>query len=1028
MQSWPRFWNGCTIAGKLKLSFGVLFILFLLIVGTWSWSLELVRRSEAEITRCREIESIVYDMDRKMEKAKRLHRDFFLYYPRIGLAEAHLQYVQPSVRMAAQAAEESAELQKKIQAAGVSHTLGRRNVDVNLYLSSARRFADTSVESVEQVTRLAAPEQGLEARFESLAAVLAGKAAGSPAAKDRMQEVMSSYLQYKVSRKRHDMQSAFNALFILRRDLQIPGLHELAESREVEKMLDSLKQLGDEILATDQVVQQLFNDFSLQVQNTSQVSQNLVDISREEVARAQREVVETHRTATLLIAVLTFLAMLFGGLVSFAMHRSIAGRIAALTSSAARLRRGHLDVAVAEDSTDEVGQLGRTFNMMAGRIKELVDYLEAKVAERTRQLAESERRFRRIASELPNIAVMGFGPARQVLFWNQACEKLYGYAAAEAVGSSLEALLCESGREEELVGRLARWIERGEVLPPAEELFRDRRGGPVQVFVSWVTIQPKGFPREFYAIHIDLGDLKKAQEESALRQSFYRNLFDHTSSGVVVLAAAGGGADFMVKDCNNSFVRIEGIGREDALDRRLGELFPGPETARAVALIRLVWETRQPASFGPVEALSRTGWRQGHIYAIPTGEVVAIYDDVTKEHQADLERAAIEARLQRAEKMEALGLLAGGVAHDLNNILSGITGYPEILLMQLEHGSSLRKPLEIIRASGQRAAAVVTDLLTVARGIASERKVCSVNDLVREYLDSAEFGKLAADHPGVAWTTRLSDEAGLLACSPIHIKKSLMNLVMNAAEAIAGEGKVVIATARTRVAEGRALVLGVQPGWYAALEVADSGQGISREDLDHIFEPFYTRKVMDRSGSGLGLTVVWNTVQDHGGGIAVDSGPGGTTFTLYFPPAPAGQAEERRQQPEEIPAGSGEKILVVDDEELQLDIARGMLRQLGYEVLTAASGEQAVQLLRHTPVDLLVLDMLMEPGMNGRETYEEIVTLHPGQMALIVSGFSENIEVRRARSLGAGDFLRKPYSLGELARRVRRLLDSRLRN
>ncbi|EKD35336.1 MAG: signal transduction histidine kinase [uncultured bacterium] len=325
---------------------------------------------------------------------------------------------------------------------------------------------------------------------------------------------------------------------------------------------------------------------------------------------------------------------------------------------------------------------------------------------------------------------------------------------------------------------------------------------------------------------------------------------------------------------------------------------------------------------------------------------------------------------------------------------------------------------------------MVADLLTVARGIASERKVCALNVLVREYLESPEYKKLVVGQPGILWTMRLDEDAGQLACSPIHIKKSLMNLVINAAEAIVGAGRIVIATGRATVGRDRAAVLGVDPGSYAVIEVGDSGQGISRDDLDHIFEPFYTKKMMDRSGTGLGLTVVWNTVQDHYGSIAVDSSLGGTTFTLYFPAsADFSRAEtDAPQAIDDLPRGAGETVLVVDDEALQLDIADRMLRQLGYEVLTVASGEQAVQLLNHAMVDLLVLDMLMEPGIDGRETYERILALHPGQKALIVSGFSENSDVKQAKKLGAGGFLQKPYSLKELAKTVRQILDGRMKN
>lgn len=896
MISWPRFWDGLTIAAKLKLSFGVLFFLSVIIVFSWFLSLELEKRSETEIDLCREIENMVLDMDRKLEKAKRLHRDFFLYHARIGLAEAHVQYAQPSVRLVSQAVAISSELRLKIQASGVNHTLGRRNVDLNLYLSSAKRFADTSIQSIELISRLASPEHGLEARFEKLSADVFARAAGLQKMRDQLQAITTFYLQYKVSRKRHVMQSAFNVIYILQQDIAMPGLSELAEPREVDEMLTLLKRLGDEILITDYAIQQVFNDFSLQVQNIASISQALVDSAREEVERARQKVLRTHRTTSFLITALICLALLFGSIVARMIHRSVSGRITDLTESTARMRRGHLDVSVAEDSADEVGQLGKTFNMMAGRIKELVDDLETKVEQRT--------------------------------------------------------------------------------------------------------------------------------EESAIRQSFYRNLFDYTSSGVVVFEAVDDGLDFVIKDCNGSVERIEGIGREDVVDHRLLELFPGPETERALAILRQVRETGRPHHFGPVNSSGRNRncWRQGHVYAIPTGQVVLVYDDVTREHEADLERAAMEARLQRAKKMEAIGLLAGGVAHDLNNILAGITGYPELLMLQLETDSSLRKPLEAIHACGQRAAAVVADLLTVARGIASERRICAMNPLVRDYLDSPEAQKLLSHHPGIAWTTRLSEDLHHLICSPIHIKKSLMNLITNAAEAIEGAGNIVISTRNEMVAPERAVSLGIEPGSYVVLEVADSGQGIEDGDIDHIFEPFYTKKVMERSGTGLGLTVVWNTVQDHGGGVAVESSAGGTIFTLYFPAAEGQFAVDEKADGEDYRAVAGDTVLVVDDEEYQRDITARMLRQLGYEVLAVSSGEQAVQLLQQARVDVLVLDMLMDPGMNGRETYERILRLHPGQKALVVSGFSEDVEVKKAKSIGAGGFLQKPFTMRELAKAVRKTL------
>ncbi|MCI5142793.1 MAG: response regulator, partial [Candidatus Electrothrix sp. ATG1] len=203
-------------------------------------------------------------------------------------------------------------------------------------------------------------------------------------------------------------------------------------------------------------------------------------------------------------------------------------------------------------------------------------------------------------------------------------------------------------------------------------------------------------------------------------------------------------------------------------------------------------------------------------------------------------------------------------------------------------------------------------------------------------------------------------------------------------------------------------------GKYAVLHICDDGPGISAEDQERVFEPFYTKKTMGRSGTGLGLAVVWNTVLDHKGSVSVNSTGGqGTIFTLMFPltDEEVPMTQEREPDIEEL-TGSG-TVMVVDDDIRQLSLAGGMLQVLGYEVIKASSGEEAVQLLAAQPVDLLVLDMLM-PGMNGRHTYEEAKKLYPEQKAIISSGFAADKEVRRTQELGAGIFIKKPYTLKQL--------------
>jgi PAS domain S-box-containing protein len=382
----------------------------------------------------------------------------------------------------------------------------------------------------------------------------------------------------------------------------------------------------------------------------------------------------------------------------------------------------------------------------------------------------------------------------------------------------------------------------------------------------------------------------------------------------------------------------------------------------------------------------------------------------------------MEIQLHRAQKMEAIGLMAGGVAHDLNNILSGIVSYPELLLLQLPEESAMREPLSAIRESGQRAAAVVNDLLTVARGAATVRKPHDLNLLIREYLDSPEYENLKTLNPEMTCEERLLAEDAVISCSPMHIKKTVMNLLINAVESLENGGEILVLTTNLQVQDSSAMQQKLNPGYYVVLTVQDNGSGIAAKDQEHIFEPFYTRKKMGRSGTGLGLSVVWNTVQDHKGKIFVESSDKGTCFQLYFPVIREKRTDQPRQSEEVVSSVNGETILVVDDEPQLRDIACQMLTRLGYNVDSVSSGELALRFLADNSVDLMVIDMQMEPGMNGRETYEKISRLFPGQRAIIASGYSESDEVRAALELGVAGFIKKPYSMDELGRSVREAL------
>ena len=398
-------------------------------------------------------------------------------------------------------------------------------------------------------------------------------------------------------------------------------------------------------------------------------------------------------------------------------------------------------------------------------------------------------------------------------------------------------------------------------------------------------------------------------------------------------------------------------------------------------------------------------------------------EDRVLERTAKLQES--EKQLHRAQKMEAIGMMAGGVAHDLNNILAGIISYPELLLMQLPKDSELRKPIKAIQESGQRAATVVADLLTVARGVATSKESQDIHRLINEYLHSPECEKLHSLYPEITCTTKLEAAYSTIFCSPVHIKKIIMNLVGNSMEAIAGKGTIIVSTRNQQLDNDEALKLNLQPGYYLTLSVQDDGTGIAKENLEHIFEPFFTKKVMGRSGTGLGLAIVWNSMQDHNGRITVKSSEQGTCFDLYFPlNYTQNVVEEEENENTALLIDTNKHILIVDDELQLRDIASKILENIGYQVDSVSSGELAVKFVKDHPVDLVILDMLMEPGMNGRQTYEEILTLYPHQKAIIVSGFSGSDDVQAALQLGVSGFIKKPYTMDALGRAVKDALNS----
>ncbi len=384
------------------------------------------------------------------------------------------------------------------------------------------------------------------------------------------------------------------------------------------------------------------------------------------------------------------------------------------------------------------------------------------------------------------------------------------------------------------------------------------------------------------------------------------------------------------------------------------------------------------------------------------------------------ESKELQSKLMRAQKIEIIGTLAAGVAHDLNNILGGVVSYPELLTIDMPDSNPLKGPLLTIKKAGEKAAAIVQDLLTLARRGVSVNEVLNLNTIISDFLKSPECENILSFHPNIEMDINLDEGLFNISGSGFHLSKIIMNLVSNSAEAMPYGGRIQISTENKYLDKPVSGYENIKEGEYVTLTVSDTGEGIPEADLIKIFEPFYTKKKMGRSGTGLGMTVVWGTVKDHNGYIDIRSAENrGTTIRLYFPASRENVAANKSSMPIDLYRAKGESILIVDDVEEQRIILSRILDKLGYRVIAVSGGEEAIEYMKSSSADLIVLDMIMEPGINGLETYKQILEIHPGQKAVIASGFSETEHVRETLRLGASAYIKKPYSLEKIGRAIK---------
>ncbi|UCF01119.1 MAG: PAS domain S-box protein, partial [Deltaproteobacteria bacterium] len=662
----------------------------------------------------------------------------------------------------------------------------------------------------------------------------------------------------------------------------------------------------------------------------------------------------------------------------------------------------HLEGHIEEKATD----LTKANKQMAREIE------ERRQAEKA--MRESEERYRSLFKNNHMVMLIIDPETADIVDANPAACSFYGWGHEELTSKKITDI--NTLTEEQVFQE----IERAKSEENQHFFFRHRLARneivDVEVFSGPIVLNGKQL---LYSIVNNVTERKQAIEALQASEEKYRTLLETNPDPVVVYDIDGKVVYF-----NPAFTRVFGWSLGERLGKKMDVFVPEeswPETKKMISRV-LGGE-----SFSGIETRRYT--KEGKIIPVSiSGAVLRDTDGNLVGSIIDLrdisEQKNLEGQLQQAQKMEAVGTLAGGIAHDFNNLLQAIQGYTELLLIRKKEGESdWRELQEIIRAS-KRGAELTQQLLTFSRKVESKIIPLDLNQEVGEVRELLErtIPKM------IDVEFKLADNLQMVNADPVQLRQVLMNLAVNAKDAMPEGGKLLIETQSVTLdQEFCRRYAEVTPGDYVLFSISDTGHGMAKETLEHIFDPFYTTKEVGK-GTGLGLAIVYGIIKNHEGYITCYSHPEvGTTFRIYLPtiePESVPVDVLIAPEPEGLARGGSETILLVDDEEFIRELGADVLGRAGYTVLTAGDGENALKLYRQerARIDLVILDLIM-PGMGGRKCLEELLTIDPHTRVLISSGYSPDGPTKGALDTGAKGFVSKPYDTSQLLQLVREILD-----
>ena len=634
-------------------------------------------------------------------------------------------------------------------------------------------------------------------------------------------------------------------------------------------------------------------------------------------------------------------------------------------------------------------------------------------------LAASERRFRSLVQNSSDLVTI-LAPDGTILYASDSAERIVGYSPGDLVGSSLLSYV-DSGGVQTLRGLLQNSNGHTNGSGPIEFRLRRGDGSPVWLEAVGTNLLTDATIRGIVLNARDVSERKRADRELRESEERYRDLFDHASD-LVCMAAPDGSLLYV----NHAWQQGTGYSEAEIGRMQLLDLVPPEARAYYSQVLERVLKGERldhvelvfvPKAGTPitVEGNLSCTFKDGQ-----PAVVRGIYRDIT-------ERKRVEEQLRRAERMQAAGKLAGGVAHEVNNMMTGVIGFSEFLLRSLEEGDDRRADVEEIIKAGSRAADVTRQLLAFTRQQFLQPQVIEVNTVVTE-MEKMLRRSLGEDH---VLELRLSPNAGQLRADRGQLEQVLINLILNARDAMERHGRVSIQTEPAVLDEVYACRhegVDFPHGHYVMLAVSDTGSGMDPEVQARIFEPFFTTKAVGQ-GTGLGLSTVYGIVKQSGGYVWVYSEPGqGSVFKIYLPAARSEEPVLTHLERPEDPHGGSEMILVIEDEDVVRNLAARGLREQGYSVVEARDGVQALQFIEQHlgGIDLVISDVVM-PEMGGREFGQKLARLEPTLPVLFMSGYTGEDVVQRGLLEPGAPFQQKPFTPASLAIKVRAMLDQHQR-